>query len=237
MCTVHTGPYTREQTAQCGVNHGGRSMIREAWIYDKPTDENNTLTCDMAVENWESISIKTKKHFRSSAEDLLVILQFCVCEPILCRNLQVACRAEKRSSQDRVCSTQPPASIIQPQSYLWKWFSLNIEKLSNTSIISELWMYRHRREYDLWSVICHKTMNEWTPPATLNEQLPLKFWPRVKPCLLKLFRVSPSVIIQVTTQNCLQSSEKYFTGAPHDRLAAEVLQELYVHSRMRNFPV
>lgn len=192
----------------------------------------------MTVKNWESISIKTKKHFRSLAEALLVILQFWVCEPILCRNLQVACRAEKRSSQDRVCSTQPPASIIQPQSYLWTWFSLNIEKLSN-SIIYEFWMYRHGRILGrrIWSVICHKTMNQWTPPATLNEQLPLKFWPRVKPCLLKLFRVSPSVIIQVTTQNCLQSTEKYFTGAPHDRVAAEVLQELYVHSRMRNFPV
>ena len=106
--------------------------------YNQPTDENNTLTCDTTVKNWESISIKTKKHLRSLAEGLLFILQFWVCEPILCRNLQVACRAEKRSSQDRVCSTQPPASIIQPQSYLWKWFSLNIEKLSNTSIIAEL---------------------------------------------------------------------------------------------------
>ena len=42
LYTVHVysthRPYSREQTAQCGVSHGGRSMSREPWIKHSSTD-------------------------------------------------------------------------------------------------------------------------------------------------------------------------------------------------------
>ena len=141
MCTVHTGPYNREQTAQCGVNHGGSSMIRETWIYNQKINQRIrfNVTCDC----WIYLLLKTWWKPKTFVKPDWSFVSY----PSLWANIVqkfASCMQSRESEQPRQSLQHLAASLHykQPQPSR-KWFSLNIENFLTPA------SYRHDPEQSI----------------------------------------------------------------------------------------
>ena len=139
--------------------------------YNKPTDENKTLTCDTTVKNWESISIKTKKTFSKIGRRFV---SYSAVLSLWANIVQkfASCMQNREAEQPRQSLQHPAASLHYTTAILsvevifikyWETFQHQHHLNSECIAMAECW----DGEYDLWSVIKQWT-SELHPPRSMN---------------------------------------------------------------------